>query len=59
MAHRVAQFVYLKPEYIEEYKKCHAAVWPEVLQQIKECNITDCAFYTYHLVRSALMNSTG
>lgn len=39
---RVAQFVYLKPEHIDEYKKCHAAVWPKVLEQIKDSNIADC-----------------
>jgi hypothetical protein len=39
---RVAQIVKLKPEFVEEYKKCHAAVWPEVLKQIKNSNIEDC-----------------
>lgn len=39
---RVAQIVRLKPEHIEEYKACHAKVWPEVLKQIKDCNIEDC-----------------
>lgn len=39
---RVAQIVHLKPEALAAYKECHANVWPEVLQQIKECNIRDC-----------------
>lgn len=39
---RFAQMVKLKPEYVEQYKSCHAKVWPEVLKQIKECNIVDC-----------------
>ena len=39
---RVAQIVKLKPEYVTKYKACHAAVWPEVLKQIKTCNIRDC-----------------
>lgn len=39
---RIQQIVKLRPEYLAEYKKCHAAVWPEVLKQIKECNIVDC-----------------
>jgi L-rhamnose mutarotase len=39
---RIGQWLYLKPECIEEYKKCHAAVWPEVLEQIKDSNIRDC-----------------
>lgn len=32
----------LKPDCVEEYKKCHAKVWPEVLKQIKDSNIEDC-----------------
>lgn len=32
----------LKPEYYDKYKEVHAAVWPEVLRQIKACNIVDC-----------------
>jgi L-rhamnose mutarotase len=39
---RIGQVVYLRPEYYEEYKKCHAAVWPDVLAQIKDSNIIDC-----------------
>ena len=42
---RFAQIVRLKPEHIDEYEKAHAAVWPEVLQQIKACNIQDCEFF--------------
>lgn len=43
---RVAQIVKLKPEYVEEYKKCHAKVWPEVLKQIKDSNIEDCKSFS-------------
>ena len=39
---RFAQIVKLKPEFEEKYKECHANVWPEVLKQIKDCNIEDC-----------------
>ncbi|KAI1432447.1 hypothetical protein GGR50DRAFT_697077 [Xylaria sp. CBS 124048] len=38
---RIAQIVKLKPESVARYKEVHAAVWPEVLQQIKNCNIRD------------------
>jgi L-rhamnose mutarotase len=27
---------------VDKYKEVHAAVWPEVLKQIKDCNIQDC-----------------
>ncbi|KAL6702557.1 hypothetical protein ACN47E_001554 [Coniothyrium glycines] len=42
---RVGQWLYLKPESIEEYKRCHAAVWPEVLEQIKDSNIRDYSIF--------------
>lgn len=44
---RFAQIVKLKPEHVEAYKKCHASVWPEVLKQIKDCNIQDCMKTNY------------
>ncbi|KAB5547047.1 hypothetical protein GE09DRAFT_1224063 [Coniochaeta sp. 2T2.1] len=42
---RYAQIVKLKPEHVEEYKKVHAAVWPDVLKQIKDCRIEDYSIY--------------
>lgn len=42
---RVAQVVRLRKECVEEYKACHAKVWPEVLKQIKDCNMEDCKCY--------------
>jgi L-rhamnose mutarotase len=41
---RIAQIVHLKPSAVAAYKECHANVWPEVLQQIKDCNIVDCKY---------------
>jgi hypothetical protein len=41
---RIAQIVHLKPSAVAAYKECHANVWPEVLRQIKDCNIKDCTF---------------
>ncbi|KAI1343307.1 DUF718-domain-containing protein [Xylariaceae sp. FL0016] len=42
---RIAQIVRLKPEFVKKYKEVHAAVWPEVLQQIKVCNIRDYSIF--------------
>ncbi|KAI8957730.1 rhamnose mutarotase [Daldinia sp. FL1419] len=44
-ARRIAQIIKLKPEFIDKYKEVHAAVWPEVLQQIKDCNIEDYSIF--------------
>ncbi|KAF1972020.1 L-rhamnose 1-epimeras-like protein [Bimuria novae-zelandiae CBS 107.79] len=42
---RIGQWLYLRPECIKEYKKCHAAVWPEVLEQIRDSNVRDYSIY--------------
>lgn len=42
---RIAQIVKLKPEALKAYKECHAAVWPAVLEQIKDFNIFDYSIF--------------
>ena len=42
---RYAQIIKLRPDKVTEYKACHAKVWPEVLKQIKECNIIDYSIF--------------
>ncbi|PTB73633.1 DUF718-domain-containing protein [Trichoderma longibrachiatum ATCC 18648] len=40
-----AQTIKLKKECADEYKACHAKVWPEVLKQIKDCGIEDYSIF--------------
>jgi len=42
---RYGSVVVLRPEKAEEYKKLHAAVWPEVLAVIREVNIRNYSIY--------------
>jgi L-rhamnose mutarotase len=35
----------VKPEKLEEYKRLHADVWPEVLDMIRECNIRNYSIF--------------
>ena len=42
---RFGQVIGVKPEALEEYKKYHAAVWPEILDMIRECNIRNYSIY--------------
>ena len=35
----------IKPDRIEEYKKLHAAVWPDVLDMIKKCNLQNYSIF--------------
>jgi len=39
----------IREDKIEEYKKLHAAVWPEVLDMIKECNFRNYSIYLRRL----------
>ena len=41
----VGQVIGIQPEKLEEYKRYHAAVWPEVLAMITECNIRNYSIY--------------
>ncbi len=42
---RVGQIIGMPPENLEEYKRWHSAVWPEVAQMITECNIRNYSIY--------------
>jgi len=35
----------IRPEKIEEYRRLHAAVWPDVLKRIKLCNIQNYSIF--------------
>ena len=45
---RYGMVIGLKTEKIPEYKQLHAAVWPDVLKMIRECNVRN---YTIFLRR--------
>jgi L-rhamnose mutarotase len=36
---RVGSLIGLRPEHMAEYRRVHAAVWPDVLKQIEASNI--------------------
>ncbi len=42
---RFGMVIGVQPDKIEEYKKLHAAVWPDVLKMIKTCNIQNYSIY--------------
>ena len=43
---RLGQVARLKPDKVEEYRRLHADVWPQVLQTIADCNIVN---YSIHI----------
>ncbi|WP_299934947.1 L-rhamnose mutarotase [uncultured Pelagimonas sp.] len=42
---RMGMVIGLKPDKIDDYKRLHAAVWPEVLAQIKASNIRNYSIF--------------
>ena len=42
---RYGSVIKVSPDAIQEYKRYHAAVWPEVLEMIKKCNIRNYSIY--------------
>lgn len=44
---RIASVIGLDPDNREEYEAYHAAVWPEVLQTITDCNIRNYSIFRY------------
>ncbi|PIV76319.1 MAG: L-rhamnose mutarotase [Rhodobacteraceae bacterium CG17_big_fil_post_rev_8_21_14_2_50_65_11] len=42
---RMAMVIGLKPERAEEYKQLHANAWPEILERITACNISNYSIY--------------
>jgi L-rhamnose mutarotase len=56
---RFGQIIGLDPESYEKYKAYHAAVWPEVLQMIKACNISNYSIYHKDGMLYAYMEYNG
>ena len=44
---RFGQLLGIRPEGVEEYERLHAAVWPEVLATIHECNIRNYSIFRH------------
>ena len=42
---RMGMVIGIRPERIAEYKRTHAAVWPEVLAKISDCNIRNYTIF--------------
>ena len=56
---RVGQIIKLKPAAYEEYKRLHAAVWPEVLETIHKANIRNYSIYHWDGFLFAYMEYIG
>lgn len=45
MTQRYGSVIRLRPGKAEEYRKLHAAVWPDVLRMIRECQIRNYSIF--------------
>jgi L-rhamnose mutarotase len=46
---RYGSVIGLNKDKVDEYKELHAAVWPEVLKMIEDCNIRNYSIYLHKL----------
>ncbi len=42
---RCGSVLKVRPEKLDEYKRLHADVWPDVLRMIRDCNIRNYSIY--------------
>jgi L-rhamnose mutarotase len=42
---RYGSVIGLRPEKIDDYRRLHAAVWPDVLRMIRQCHIRNYSIY--------------
>lgn len=42
---RMGMMIGIRPEKIDEYKRLHAAVWPDILAQIRDSNIRNYTIF--------------
>jgi len=56
---RFGQLIGVRPEHFERYKKHHAAVWPEVLDMIKKCNMQNYSIFYKDNMLYAYFEYTG
>jgi L-rhamnose mutarotase len=56
---RFGQIIGVRPEHFEEYRKYHAAVWPEILKMIEACNIHNYSIFHKDGLLFAYFEYTG
>lgn len=56
---RFGQIIGVKAEAIEEYERLHAAVWPEVLATIHDCNIRNYSIFRHETLLFAYFEYIG
>jgi len=58
-ARRFGQVIGLRPESLEEYKRHHSAVWPEILKAIREAGLRNYSIFHFRGQLFAYFEYTG
>jgi L-rhamnose mutarotase len=56
---RYGSVIGVKPEKLDYYKKLHAEPWPEVLDMIRKCNISNYSIYLFGEMLFSYFEYTG
>lgn len=56
---RFGQIIRVKPDRIEDYERIHAAVWPEVLETIRACNMRNYTIFRHGTLLFAYFEYIG
>jgi len=56
---RIASVIGLQPDGIAEYERLHADVWPSVIAQIRDSNITNYSIYRFGELLFSYLEYTG
>ena len=56
---RIASVIGLQPDGIAEYERLHADVWPSVIAQLRDSNITNYSIYRFGELLFSYMEYTG
>jgi L-rhamnose mutarotase len=56
---RMGRVIGVKPEAIADYERIHAAVWPEVLATIHNCNIRNYSIFRFENLLFAYFEYIG
>ena len=59
MTQRFGQLLGLRPEKLDEYKRYHASIWPEIARAIREAGIRNYSIYHFRGQLFAYFEYTG
>ena len=56
---RLASVIGISPENVDEYERLHAAVWPAVLDRLRQSNVTNYSIYRHGDLLFSYMEYVG